>query len=1507
MNKMQNFFKMWLIPLFFIMIMAGCEDRVGVTSPSIITIPTVSSTNPANAATGVAFNQKIIATFSEAMNSTTITTATFTLMQGTSFVSGTVSYTGTTATFTPSSNLTPNTTYTATITTGAKDLEGSTLANNYVWSFTTGAAALVIPPTVISTNPVNAETGVALNQKIAATFSVAMDATTISASTFTLMQGTTSISGFVSYSGTTAIFAPSAILSPNTAYIATITTGAKDLAGNALANNYEWSFTTGIAVVVTPPIVSFTDPANSATGVALNQKLAATFSKVMDASTLTSATFILRQGTTPVSGFVSYSGTTAIFTPASNLAPNTIYTATITTGAKDLAGNALANNYVWSFTTGAAAVITPPTVISTDPINVATGVALNQKLAATFSKVMDASTLTSQTFILRQGTTPIPGFVSYSGTIAIFTPASNLAPNTVYTATITTGAKDLAGNALANNYIWSFTTGAAVVVTPPIVSSTDPASAAIGVALNQKVAATFSKTMDATTLTSATFTLKQGTTSVSGFVSYSGTTAIFSPAGNLAPNTVYTAMVTTGARDLAGNALANNYVWSFTTGAAVVVIPPTVISTDPVNLATGVALNKKIAATFSVTMDATTIQTSTFILRQGTTSVSGFVSYSGTTAIFTPASNLAPNTVYTATITTGAKDLAGNALANNYVWSFTTGAAVVVIPPTVILTDPLNLATGVLLNKQIAATFSVPMQASTFTSASFILMQGTTSVTGFVSYTGTTATFRPASNLLPNTVYTATITNDVTDLSGTAMANDYVWSFTTGAADVIILPTVTSTDPANAATGVVLNKKIAANFSKTMDATTITSSTFTLRQGTNSISGFVSYSGTNAIFAPAANLTPNTLYTATITTGAKDLTGNAIANNYVWNFTTGSAVVGIPPTIISTDPLPDAICVPLNKHVTATFSKRMDASTITTAIFTVMEVVGTTFISGTVSYSDSTATFIPLSNLKMNTTYTATITTGAKDLSGNSMISNYVWNFKTIEPFTVSLSSNPLAGGTTSGGGTFNSCSSVTVIATPNPGYAFTNWTENGLVVSTNANYTFTLNGNRALVANFEIIEYTVTLSSNPLLGGTTNGGGTFNSGASVTVTASPNVGYSFTNWTENGNPVSTNASYTFTISGNRTLVANFAVIPQYNVTLSANPPAGGNTSGGGTFNSGASVTVTATANMGYIFNNWTENGNPVSTNASYTFTITGNRTLVANFDVIIITQYSVTLSADPPAGGTTSGGGNYNSGSNVTVTASPNVGYAFINWTEGGNPVSTNASYTFVITGNRILVANFALTGPDGVNLRSAGDFAILAGSKVDGTAGVAITHIYGDVGSFPTATIVGLTAANVTGTLYTAADPIVALAKDHLTQAYNDAQSRSLDAISLPGQLGGLTLAPGLYVNSTSSGISGTGPQGILTLDAGGNPNAVWIFKMGSTLITDPGTSVVLAGGAKWENIYWSVGTSATLGTTCIFYGNILADQSITLETGATLRGRALTRIAAVTLDSNIVDKRP
>ena len=139
-------------------------------------------------------------------------------------------------------------------------------------------------------------------------------------------------------------------------------------------------------------------------------------------STINGSTFILKKGSQPVSGTVTYAGVTATFKPTAALAPNTVYTATITTGAKDLAGNALASDFVWSFTTGAAPDTTAPTVTLTVPANAATGVAINQKIAATFSEAMNPSTITTTTFTLKQGATPVAGTVTYAGTTATFAP-----------------------------------------------------------------------------------------------------------------------------------------------------------------------------------------------------------------------------------------------------------------------------------------------------------------------------------------------------------------------------------------------------------------------------------------------------------------------------------------------------------------------------------------------------------------------------------------------------------------------------------------------------------------------------------------------------------------------------------------------------------------------------------------------------------------------------------------------------------------------------------------------------------------------------------------------------------------------------------------------------------------------------------------------------------------------------------------------------------------------------
>jgi hypothetical protein len=432
----------------------------------------------------------------------------------------------------------------------------------------------------------------------------------------------------------------------------------------------------------TAPTVSSTIPVNAATGVAINSAITAVFSEVMNPLTIISVTFTLKQGNTPISGTVSYSKVSAIFVPLSSLTPSTPYTATITTGAKDLAGNTLTVDFVWNFTTGEALDTTAPAVSVTIPVNGTTGVAINGAISAIFSEAIDPLSVTKTTFTLMQGDKRILGTVSYSYVSAVFVPESKLAYNTTYTATITTGTKDLAGNALTSAYAWNWTTGDALDTTAPTLTGTINVNGATNVPINTKVGATFSEAMDPLTVTNLTFTLKQGATPVSGAITYSNVSAVFIPASNLDYNTVYTVMITTGVKDLAGNALANNYTLSWTTGEVLDTIAPTVDSTSPTNLATEVATNSAITAIFSEMLDPLTVTNITFSLRLGTAPISGTVTYAGVTATFTPSNSLASGTVYTVIITTVVRDLAGNTLAGNFIWSFTTSTQIVQILPT---------------------------------------------------------------------------------------------------------------------------------------------------------------------------------------------------------------------------------------------------------------------------------------------------------------------------------------------------------------------------------------------------------------------------------------------------------------------------------------------------------------------------------------------------------------------------------------------------------------------------------------------------------------------------------------------------------------------------------------------------------------------------------------------------------------------------------------------------------
>jgi hypothetical protein len=190
--------------------------------------------------------------------------------------------------------------------------------------------------------------------------------------------------------------------------------------------------------------------------------------------------------------------------------------------------------------------------------------------------------------------------------------------------------------------------------------------------------------------------------------------------------------------------------------------------------------------------------------------------------------------------------------------------------------------------------------------------------------------------------------------------------------------------------------------------------------------------------------------------------------------------------------------------------------------------------------------------------------------------------------------------------------------------------------------------------------------------------------------------------------------------------------------------------------------------------------------------------------------------------------------------------------------------------------------------------NLAVLAHTTVTSTGATTVT---GDVGVWPGTAVTGFPPGNATGTMYHGVAPADA-AQSSLTAAYNDAAGRPADA-TVAGNLGGQTFNPGVYKSTSTLAIS----SGDLTLDALGDANGVFIFQIASSLNVTSGRMVILSGGAQAANVFWQVGSSATLGTTSSFAGTIMAQASVSMSTGGTLHGRALARDGAVTMQSNIV----
>ncbi|HEX2721939.1 MAG TPA: Ig-like domain-containing protein [Gemmatimonadaceae bacterium] len=642
---------------------AACGDLTGPTSPSTPTGVTATLTGPTSARvtwTPSPLNDGVIS-YSIFRNGTKIGESE-------------------TTTFTDT-GLSPQTTYVYSVAANCK--AGIVSDRSVENAASTVTTVDITPPTIVSNQPPANFVGVSPAATVTVTFSESMDPATINTTTFTVRTAAgTPIAGTVSYSQTTRIaeFRPSAALPNPVLFTATVTTGVKDLAGNALAAPFTWNFTTRDD---TPPTVSSTTPAAGASNVSPGTAVTITFNEAMDsASVVAGITMKVTSSGAAMPGTATYNRTTrvATFTPSATLAQTTGYTVTVATSVKDVAGNSLATPFVFAFTTGDT---TLPSVTGITPLAGQTNVPTNTAIVITFSEPVDQSTVNTTTLTVRNSNTnaAVAGTFTFNpaGTVATFTPSGPLSNSTSYTVTVTTGVKDLASNPLTAQVVSTFTTVPAPDTTRPTILSRTPTDSAVNVALNANATVTFSEPMDSATINSSNILLTPpgGGAPVAATVTCSNspcTIAVLDPTTDLLNNTRYTLTVTTGVRDRAGNQLAATSSSVFTTLPDT--IAPTVVSRTP-TAATGVARDTTVTFTFSENMDPATITTNTVTLvpSAGGAPVTGTVSYnvSTRTATFKPAVNLAASTTYVATVTTGAKDLAGNQLAVNSSFTFTTG------------------------------------------------------------------------------------------------------------------------------------------------------------------------------------------------------------------------------------------------------------------------------------------------------------------------------------------------------------------------------------------------------------------------------------------------------------------------------------------------------------------------------------------------------------------------------------------------------------------------------------------------------------------------------------------------------------------------------------------------------------------------------------------------------------------------------------------------------------------
>jgi hypothetical protein len=808
------------------------------------------------------------------------------------------------------------------------------------------------------------------------------------------------------------------------------------------------------ATTVTPLGVIQTTPSDGTIGVTPGVAPTAQFSRAADPSTITASSFTLRDsGGALVPATVSYDAAhrSATLTPNAPLAISTTFTAKLETSITSADGVPLAQPVTWTFTTSDTRP-GPPTVVGQSPAPNATGVGGGAEIDAFFSRAMSAATITTASFTLTGPNGAVPATVSYDSTQnkAALDPTRALAGGATYTATIDTTVLAQDGTPLASSVTWSFT-----IAQPPTVTAVTPADTTGYVARDGSVTATFSRGMDNSTVTASAFTLTAADgTSVPSSVSYDAASRIatLTPTQQLAGNTVYTARLDSSVADSQGTGLGSAVTWSFSTRTCPCTLFPNTLGPTQTNLPTQdgrtgtgpwsyeMGVKVKVDEPTQVTAirfykaslesgthtgkiwsaSGTRLATVTF----ANESASGWQQQALSTPYvlqpgqvyvisvnmnnyFSQTQNGLLNQVISGPLRSVADGLNGvfglssgvfptrNFKSSNYFVDLQASPDGTPAAPTVTSTVPASGAVNVPPTTTVRASFSRPMDPASFASANFSLKAPDgSSVSGTVSYddSSSTATFTPSAPLSNYLTYTAKLSNYVRARDGQQLA-PLNWSFSIQDAPP---PQVTLMVPSNGVSDVAPSVRPRAVFSKAMNATTITSTTFTLTDGSgNNVPAAVSYDDSthSATLTPNAPLISGAQYTVRVDGSVRAADGAPLVTPVSWSFTVSPAP--LPPLAVSsTTPANGSTGAGREAPVQIVFNRSVDPDTLNTSTVKLTTSAGAT-VPATISWdvSSLTASIQPSSLLAASAGYRVNLT-GVSTADGSS-IQSYTFTFTT--------------------------------------------------------------------------------------------------------------------------------------------------------------------------------------------------------------------------------------------------------------------------------------------------------------------------------------------------------------------------------------------------------------------------------------------------------------------------------------------------------------------------------